>query len=111
TSCVAIGCAVAGAGEQMLFDALAMPICLATPGQSPVDIIPKNTRVPATLKRNIERPPVPLVGVVYEATDATATDRDVLGRLALPVDWHATHPGPYTLEASCTAAFDLNFAL
>jgi hypothetical protein len=54
---------------------------------------------------------VPLVGVVYEATDATATDRDVLGRLALPIDWHATHPGPYTLEASCSAAFDLTFAI
>ncbi len=111
TRCVAVGAAVLGGAEQMLFDALAMPICLMSPGAAPLELLPKNTRVPATLANELERPPGPLLGVVYEATDVAAIDRDVLGRLVLPADWHATHPGPYTLEVRCTAAFDLSFAV
>ena len=105
TTCVAVGAAVLGAGEHMLFDAVSVPLYAALPGRAPVELLARGAAVPAQCTTPLGDNPA---GVVYEAFEAAAVDRDVLARLAPPPAWRQQHAGPYTLRATLSAAFKLN---
>ncbi|MCC7071800.1 MAG: Hsp70 family protein [Deltaproteobacteria bacterium] len=104
TTCVAVGAAVLGAGEHMLFDAVSVPLYAAMPGRPPVELLARGAAVPAVCTVGLGDNPA---GVVYEAFEATAVDRDVLARLSPPPAWRQQHVGPYGLRASLSASFKL----
>ena len=108
TSCVAVGAAVLGAGEHMLFDAVSVPLFAATPGLPPVEALARGARVPAETQVILGPNPT---GVVYEAVDAAAVDRDVLARIQVSPAWRQEHAGPYTLRVALSASFKLDLAV
>ncbi|OGQ24938.1 MAG: hypothetical protein A2138_12155, partial [Deltaproteobacteria bacterium RBG_16_71_12] len=91
TTCVAVGAAVLGAGEHMLFDAVSVPLYAAVPGRPPIEVLARGAAVPAEGSAALGDNPA---GVVYEAIEAAAVDRDVLARLAPPPAWREAHAGP-----------------
>ena len=104
TTCVAVGAAVLGAGEHMLFDAVSVPLYAAVPARAPFELLARGTALPAEGTAPIGDNHA---GVVYEAVEAAAVDRDVLARIVVPAPWRQAHAGPLTLRASLSASFKL----
>lgn len=113
---VAIGAAVLGRnlarGGSGLVDVLPMAINLMLPGGSTMEAVPANTPIPC--RRQIELPslptwnaPVPVV--LFEAVDATSTERELLGTVQVGAEWRVS--GTPKLELSIGQDFVLKARL
>jgi molecular chaperone DnaK len=106
---VALGAARVAGGFGALRDAVSVPIYAMTPGRGPRVLFGKNCPVPDD--NVVELPPAPpgdVPVVIYEAVDATAIDRDVLGKVVVPRDWLLQH-APAQLRIQLNKSFSLTF--
>ncbi|RMG19891.1 MAG: Hsp70 family protein [Deltaproteobacteria bacterium] len=116
---VAIGAAILGRTLNLprgpaLVDVVPMPIGVMAPTLGTKEVIGRNAVVPSTHTVTIEtRPPdgQPMNLAVYEAADAAAVERELLGMLTVPADWMAAHAGDLTLEMRIGFDFDLTCAI
>lgn len=99
---VAIGAAILGrnlsrAGGTGLLDVLPMPLSVMMPGGRTQEVIAANTPVPCTRSVSLEGLPpwsAPVPIVIFEALDATSTDREIVGTVHVTEEWRKGHVAP-----------------
>jgi molecular chaperone DnaK len=116
---VAVGAAVLGRNLQYprgvgLADVVPVPIGIMRPGLGTQEVIGANTPVPCTKTIPLQSLPPKgsmLIIGIYEALEATAVERELLGTVRVGGEWRAANPGTPTLEMKMGEDFSLSVAL
>ncbi len=116
---VAVGAAVLGRNLQYprgvgLADVVPVPIGIMRPGVGSLEVISANTPVPCIKTVPLEGLPPKgsmLIIGIYEALEAAAVERELLGTVRVGADWRAANPGRPSLEMKMGQDFSLSVAL
>jgi molecular chaperone DnaK len=97
-----------------LADVVPVPIGIMRPGIGSQEVISANTPVPCTKTVPLDALPPKgsmLIIGIYEALEATATERELLGTVRVGAEWRAANPGQPVLEMKMEQDFSLSVAL
>jgi molecular chaperone DnaK len=97
-----------------LIDVVSIPIWVMVPGAGPKLALGANTAVPSVGRLALDALPntgAPVVLWMYEALDAAAVDREMLGSVKIEAAFLAANPGPVTLEVTMMQNFSMEVAV
>ncbi len=96
---VSAGAARAGRAEHVIMDVMPLSIGFMLAGGASLEVVPPSSVIPCSRRVALPRPATgPLSLAFFEAVNATATEREILGTARIDAAWLLQNPGPLVVE-------------